>query len=368
MDVTLQLLPKPEASTPLTAAEILTGPPVEPLDRVRLFDSGRFERFVCEWAYLCLQQQSVYARVRHLGGAGDLGRDIIALLDDVPAKGRFDIYQCKHYGSPLAPSEIWVELGKLCVFTFEGRFPAPRAYCFVSPCDVGPKLADLLDEPSKLKEGLIKVWKDKCERKISKSSHYPLSGDLRAHVDALDFSIFGYKPIHEIIHEFRSTYRYVGYFGGGLRPMPPDRLPPANVASVETRYVQQLLEAYSDEAQTRFNSVEDLAGSRYRGDLKRQRERFYCAETLRQFSRDSFASDDAHQSVCEEIFQGVVDCTLLNHPSGYQRLLSTMTAAAQVAITAHPLVQVLKPKSKQGICHQLANEERLHWVLDGSAQ
>jgi hypothetical protein len=31
-----------------------------------------------------------------------------------------DVYQCKHYAHPLQPTESYLELGKLCVYTNRG--------------------------------------------------------------------------------------------------------------------------------------------------------------------------------------------------------------------------------------------------------
>ena len=41
---------------------------------------------------------------------------------------------------------------------------------------------------------------------------------------------------------------------------------------------------------------------------------------------------------------------------------ATVSQAASIATTSNPLTSVVKVQDQQGICHQLANENRLLWV------
>ena len=67
-----------------------------------------FEEMTLEWADGYLKKQ--YVKVRMMGGAGDMGRDIVGYYDNK----EIDIYQCKHYKDALIPSKFYLELGKLC--------------------------------------------------------------------------------------------------------------------------------------------------------------------------------------------------------------------------------------------------------------
>ena len=361
----LKELEQPRPQVALTPEEILMGPQIDPKERVRLYDEDKFEEFILEWAFLCLQKPGEYVGVRRFGGSSDLGRDVVGYLELPLKASRFDIYQCKHYKAPITPSEIWPEFAKLCVFTHEKRFPTPRYYFVVAPQDVGPTLGGLIDEPEKLRAELQAVWGTKCSRAISKGITYPLEGELLAHVQAFPFEIVRCKPIHEVIDEFSHCGRYVGRFGGGLKPFPPDEMPPHSIHTAETRYVEQLLAAYSDETGQNFNTVADLTGSKFEPDLHRQRERFYSAETLRRFARDNQPSAASYEDITDQMYNGVIDCVLRNFHSGYQRMLETMTTSAQIVISNHPLRSYLKPQSKQGVCHQLANDDRIYWVQNG---
>ena len=64
----------------------------------------------------------------------------------------------------------------------------------------------------------------------------------------------------------------------------------------------------------------------------------------------------------DEVFHGVIDVTDRDHASGFERMGATVAQAALVSTTANPLASVTKSQDRQGICHQLANDDRLLWV------
>jgi hypothetical protein len=137
------LLPTP-ASPDVTPSDfVLAGHPIPAIERIRLFNSTAWEEFILEWADSI---RSEYERVERCGGAGDFGRDIIGISKC--GTGAWDNYQCKHYGNPLAPSGIWIELGKLTYYTHKGLYTYPRKYDFIAPQGAGNKLSRLLKDPS----------------------------------------------------------------------------------------------------------------------------------------------------------------------------------------------------------------------------
>ena len=75
----------------------------EPIIRLEQMDAAEYERVVGEWAYSYLKGSKDYYDVVLMGGSSDSGRDLVAYLDDT--YNRYDIYQCKHYDTPLKPSE-----------------------------------------------------------------------------------------------------------------------------------------------------------------------------------------------------------------------------------------------------------------------
>lgn len=64
----------------------------------------------------------------------------------------------------------------------------------------------------------------------------------------------------------------------------------------------------------------------------------------------------------EDIYSGVIETAEGSHQSGLERLSSVLTAAGQLDLQSHKLISVSYMTDRKGICHQLANEDRLIWV------
>ena len=178
------------------------------------------------------------------GSAGDKGCDVIATIDPSDPNSDWDNFQCKHYDHPLAPGDIWVELGKLCYYTHIGEYGVPRAYRFVAPRGIGTKLLNLIKKPEKLREELITNWAAKCAAQTSATKNVPLEGPLLAHLKAFDFTRIGHLPTPQLIEQHRKTPYFPVRFGLGLPARPASPSPPATIAAGETRYVTQLFFFY----------------------------------------------------------------------------------------------------------------------------
>ena len=348
---------------PSAASDVLrSGPFVSPLNRVQLYSDSEFEKLTQEWAFGCLKKE--YALVRRASGAGDRGRDLCAYVKD--EHGEWDNYQCKCYDHPLSPGDVWLELGKLTYFTFTNAFRVPRKYYFVAPRDLGPELARLLEAPLELRDGLIAVWEQHCEKKIIKRKEIPLSGALDAYVRAFDFSIVTHKPILAIVEGLRPTPYFAPRFGLGLIPARPDpALPPQTPTPAEARYVEQLYEAYADNLNKPLDQVKTQLASheRHKTHFDRARTSFYCAEALRQFGRDTFPTTNFFRQLQDEIHAGVVDVVDRTHPDGFERVLATTAESLRIQVSRSNLLgEDLKTTDRHGICHQLANDDRLTWV------
>lgn len=98
---------------------------IPPIDKVHVMDEDSFEQFTLEWLYGC--KKTKYSSIRRVGGAGDKGRDIIAYYND----GAVDYYQCKHYNTALMPTDYYLELGKLCYYTYNKEIPIPKEYYII---------------------------------------------------------------------------------------------------------------------------------------------------------------------------------------------------------------------------------------------
>ena len=158
MTATSKPLPTPSNPVAVASDTVVAGPSIPAIDRIKLFSSDEWEDFVLEWAD---SLRNRYSQVERCGGAGDMGRDVIATDNTAPSI--WDNYQCKHYDHPLRPTDIWLELAKLAYYTNLGEYTYPRAYFFVAPYGAGTKLSNLLRKPEELRQGLKDNWDGYCK-------------------------------------------------------------------------------------------------------------------------------------------------------------------------------------------------------------
>jgi len=352
-------VPQPAAPPGGLAADVVaSGLPVHPVDRVRLFSPDQWEGFVQEWVD---SLRDKYELVERCGGAGDMGRDIIATVTG--GTGVWDNYQCKHYQKPLAPGDIWIELGKLAYYTLKGEYSYPRSYFFVAPQGVGPKLSNLLKKPHDLRDGLLTNWDTACRTEITKTAVVDCDAGMKAHIASLDFSIFKTKPLLRIIEEHAKTRWYVARFGGGLPPRPEPPLPPGLPTVDETVFVGELRRAYADHLRQELKDID--AGLASREDLREHlhdaRVEFYSAEGLRTFSRDTLPQGE-FEKLQDELHSAIKDDVRGGHADGYQRVLAVVKTARTVQLTSNPLTTRIHNRDRGGICHQLANDGKVRWV------
>jgi hypothetical protein len=338
------------------------GAPVDPLVRLASFDDTEFERFIWEWVRGYIAHR--YAEVQHRGGAGDKGRDIVAWLDDSSAASRrWDLYQCKRYKDPLTPSDFLVELGKLCFYTHRKDYSTPRQYFIVSPKGVGNTLQDLIDDPPKLRVRLIEKWDDWCLEKITATGPVALVGDFRKHVEGFDLSIVKTLAPATLIEQHRETKDHLAVFGSSFKPRPLAQTPPADVAPKETMYVTSVYEAFADHLNSPVLSVQDFTQHTHLAQcFSHARECFYCAESLKEFSRDNLPDDREFGNLCNQVHQGVTPTLNKLHKDGYEKLVDVSERVVFLPITSNILVTEMEPNDRVGLCHQLANEGKIRWV------
>lgn len=335
-----------------------TGAYVPPIQRVKLFSPAEWEQLVQEWAH---SLKSQYHSVWRCGGAGDMGRDVIAHVAEPALGGDWDNYQCKHYDHPLAPSDVWLELGKLMHYTYVSAYTVPRRYNFIAPHDVGIKLVKLFQKPDQLRVELMKKWDDECREDIGVDP-VPLTPELKKHIEAYPFDTIGFKPVLQLIEEHSKTQWHVHRFGGGLPIRPAAQQPPVQPAVSELLYLRQLFLAYGDHKKSEVSDASKLSAWQNLSDhYTLSRRSFYSAESLLEFSRDHLPEGE-YERLQDELCDGIQESYLAQYADGYQKVLATTAAAIQVQITDHALTTVLQPADRRGICHQLVNAKRLRWM------
>jgi hypothetical protein len=354
------IAPPAASASVVTADQVMHGPSIPPQQRILLYSADEWEGFTEEWAHYVLK--NLYIQVQRFTGAGDRGIDIAGFADAQKLEGVWDNYQCKRYlGHAISPREAWPEIGKILWHSFNKEYRPPRRYYFVAPHGVGTTLAGYLANAAKLKKELMENWDKYVCHAITSKQKVLLEGAFLAYVAAFDFSIFDSKTALQVIEGHRQCPCHAARFGGGLGPRPAAGEPPAVIAPVESRYIAQLLEAYADHKKQPVRNVKVLkTWPTLDKHFERQREAFYHAESLREFSRDS-VPDGTFESLQDDIHSGVVDVCDADHADGYECVKQVTQTARELQITSNALLTCLRPKDRDGICHQLANEDRLLW-------
>ena len=290
-----------------------------------------------------------------------MGIDVGGFTDDKRLFGVWDNYQCKHYANALTPSEVSREIAKVLWYSFNKQYAAPRRYYFVAPRECGISLKKLLLKPEELRTYVRDNWTKQCAGAVTEGKTIALDGELQRYFDAFDFTIFDQRTLLEVLDEHRKTPYHAIRFGGGLPGRPKAVAPPFEEKEHGSRYVQQLFEAYSDHTKA---DVSDLVGLGARQDLTdhfhRQREFFYQAEALRNFARDAVPVG-TFEDLQSEVYAGVADVEAAAHPDGYARMNAVTQTAVGLSITSNALISVTKVHDCKGICHQLADDDRLRW-------
>ena len=326
---------------------------------VEIFSSDAWEGFTEEY----VSSVSKYKKTMRFTGPGDMGRDVVGFMSAEYFDGPWDNYQCKRYGRKLIPADVWIELGKLIYYTFSGEFKPPQNYFFAGSKDIGLALKKILTNPALLKSELIANWDKHCMKQITNTGEIKLDGALSAYLDSFDFTIFKGLSVVEMIGVHSQTPYYIRRFGAANIPArPKPDLPPAAVQATESRYVQQLLQAYADHLKVPVNDVKDLAQwPAIEEHFNRAREVFYHAESLRNFARDSVDAG-MFDAVTDEIYHGSVDTYEMKYADALARIRSTVTQAGNLSPNCNALCVRVQIQDKHGICHHLANSNRFVWA------
>lgn len=356
---------EPEVKSKLSNTDLLLGIPIEPIKRLQVISHDDFEDFVREW--VCGYLKEKYIKVRRPGGAGDKGRDVVAFLTYDDRKNViWDNYQCKHYNSVLSASDILIELGKLCYYSFKGAYSVPRKYYFVSPKGISTKLAELIDDSEELKKQLILKWNKNCRSKIISGENIELVGELLFYVENFDFSIISDIDPQVLIEQHSETRYFFYRFGGIQKNRPEPVKPPMNINDNEMLYIRKLLKAYSDHHKSNIDEINKLKNhTEYYNHFNRQRKSFYSADSLMMFERDTLPPGlNAINDLKEEVLDGIIDTVESEFDDGFKRVKEVCKVARSLNTPSYPLNSSIKGNDLAGLCHHLANEDEISWVVE----
>ena len=359
---------EPQVSSVATAVQISHGMPITAVARLGLMSADEWEQFTEEWVTY-LKHMGEYTRVRRSGGSGDRGLDVVAFTSEQGFDTAWDSYQCKHYADVLGPDDVCVEAAKIIYHSFNRAPPfnqgsrVPRRHVFVSPRGSGTKAGRWLMDREEFRRELKERW-HKCAPKVD-GKQVLLQGGLLEYVDGFDFGIFDDRSGVELVEQHAETPFHAARFGGGLPPREKVSAPPVAPTERESVYLSKLLDAYEDHLGSAVTTEADLdSDPAMRGHYNRQRVLFYNAEALRNFARDR-TPEGTFDSFQHDVYHGVVDVYEADYDSGLARVQATVGRAAMIDVSGNALVGVAHVTDKQGVCHQLANDDVLTWVSSG---
>jgi hypothetical protein len=350
--------PRPLGDPPVLAQrrgrDLLLGIGLTPERRLQALPPEDLEVVLEHWMHHALRGR--YANVGEFAGTGDLGRDR-AGYEGPLGSDPWDNYQCKQYNRKLGPADVYAEIGKLVYYATRGAYTVPRRYVFVSAKGLSPKALDLLADSEKLRAGLKRAWRTSCASLCEPS-------EIADALDDFPFPEFQAITAGQIVEDLKDASVYPYFFGGGLTiPRPPDQIPPDEIADYELPYVEKLLAAYDDHCSSVISSVAGALGLEpYGPHLRDSRKDFYCAESLREFSKDAFPNPKTFEELQQLVNDGIRHTLARAHSSGYDRVLEVCEHATVVELGDHPLAGEVNPADRSGICHQLANDDRVTWV------
>lgn len=308
-------------------------------------------------------------RIERLTGSGDQGVDIGVFKNTENGKGNFNgewyCYQAKLYKKKLTYSDVLPEIFKVIRHVDAGHYVAPKEYYFVASSGFTPGVKNLLGNSDRLKKRILDDI-DKPAR-YAKDYRKAYLEELKDTVRSMDFSIFKTMSRKYLISEDETTTFYIAREQSELperteydTKYKPDR---RKIADAEEVYIKKLLDIYyEDNPPTPSPFCLGDVPSEKQGHFGRQREYFYSAEALRKFAEDSVPSG-TYDALKQDILVDVTETAEDNHTKGMKRLRAVQDKASNTPLDQHGVIYSrIRAADRLGICHQLANEDKLTWV------
>lgn len=338
------------------------GPQLKPKQYISFYSPEDWEDFIVEWALVLGQgQERTYYQVQRPGGSNDRGLDVVGLLTPEGVDGVWDCFQCKHYGQALMPSDAYPEMLKIMHGVVDNAYTFPRRYRFLAPRGCGPTLTRLLMSPVALKDGFLQ-WLDTAACPLNNLSS-STQESIRALALRADYKVFKAEDIEDVLTVHRRSPYHVNRFGTPLSRTSQRVVPPQAVdMERESNYLRKLVEIYNEREGTTRSTAAEFATDTFCGPhLTRQREAFFSAEDLRLVAREQ-VPEEVFSSLQADVYDGVVEVEQMDHSSGMQKLHEILNTAISVQLGSNPLIQITRPRDLKGICHQLANDDKLNWI------
>ncbi len=321
-------------------------------------DEDTYEELVASWAFSCLDE---YSDCYRIGGAGDHGIDVLAIVSNTPKI--VDIYQCKHYDKPLGASTVLPEVCKILYHVFTKEIPMPRFYFIVAPKSLSTTLIKSLDNPNSIKMRILKDWGN-LSKKITNTT-IQLSEELKNFIDTFDFSKFRYVSADKFLTSLRKNkHLYFQYFG--VRQALIERIDmtaPKDVQAGEMTYVKHLLDAYSESLSSEI-ALSNIVGTKYESHFSRARDSFWKAESLRKMSEENTPGErDEFDEFKRDMHMHVADVYEDEYENGIKRNRAVLDCAKTMLPKQNRIIYgEIGPIERMGTCYHLSNDNKLIWV------
>ncbi len=338
--------------------QIKAGNYIPVIKKIQLFSADEWETFIEEWLDVAPIK---YFNVINYWWAGDKWRDIIWYLED-PKNNinyKWDCYQCKRYKNPLTPSDIYTEVWKMLYYTFIKDFPIPEKYFFIASNWIWWKLDNFLNNTDLLKKNLIENWDTHCKKGITITKDVELKWDFKQYVENFNYNIFNKKLVKDIIKEHKKHNHHLDIFGWELKKRDEIKTP-IDVKKHELNYIRKLLDAYSSESKKEYKNVREIC-NKFNDHFSDARLWFYYAEQLERFYRDSL-EEWTFDNFKDDIYKWIKRLNYEEYPNWFKKVITFEQESLKVSITSNPLINVSIPDDRIGICHHLANNNKLTWV------
>lgn len=83
------------------------------------------------------------------------------------------------------------------------------------------------------------------------------------------------------------------------------------------------------------------------------------------FERDTLPDGtSAFEKLKDSVYMGVIDTVESDFSSGFTRVKEVTKTARSLQLSGNPLTSVVEDDDKHGICHHLANDNKITWVIN----
>ena len=333
-------------------------------DILEAMDEDTYEELIASWAYWCLKESvNEYQDVLRLGGTGDGGMDVVAFYNQETRD--CDIYQCKHYDSPIKKTAVIAELGKFLYHVFTELLPCPRNYYLMAPKGLSSPFTHIYTNSEKLKQTIISEWNASIAEHITKGEKIKYEGELIDFLNNFDYAKFKFYSPDRLLKDIlkqQNRHVYHQYFGVRKEELVRHKLSaPSNLSAYESNYIGHLIDAYNDVSDDRL-SVENVEVSKFGPHYKRSREEFWLAESVRMMGVENCPGDfDEYQELEDDMMHHIADTYENVYENAYKKLKAVTDKSTSFPKKERIISGELGPAELKGVCFQLSNEDKLIW-------